>query len=52
MTQKLNLINLISQLYVQGYVHINRALKCVNKILLIDNLKVSFSDYNLGLLKA
>lgn len=49
MTKQLNLIgNLISQFYMKGFVYITTALKCVNEILLIDNLKVTFSDYNLG----
>ena len=38
----------MSQFYMKGFVYIIRALKCVNKILLIDHLKAAFSDYNLG----
>lgn len=41
MTKKLNLVvNLISQFYIKGFVYVITELKCVNKILLIDNLKV------------
>lgn len=48
MPKKLNLIKLISQFYMKGFVYIIIALKCVNKILLIGNFKVAFSDDNLG----